>query len=149
MFLCLYVLIMYVNFVCILLSLFYLYCVHIAFLYSNVRLSHNKRLLTNLLTYLLTYLFTYLYPATRIWCKHGFTCTQRWPVTRAPVVACRVAKLDKNKIPRSQNVSVWLKIGIIICDGVSLCVIFDGFINRIERYGFSFFFCFSSFIISF
>jgi len=58
MFLCLYVLIMYVNFVCILLSLFYLYCVHIAFLYSNVRLSHNKRLLTNLLTYLLTYLLT-------------------------------------------------------------------------------------------
>ena len=31
---------------CILLSLFYLYCVHIALLYSNVRLSHNKRLLT-------------------------------------------------------------------------------------------------------
>jgi len=51
MFLCVYVLIMYVNSVsmfCILLSLFYLYCV-IALLYSNVRLSHNKRLLTYLL----------------------------------------------------------------------------------------------------
>jgi len=38
------VLIMYVNSVsgsCILLSLFYLYCVQIALLYSNVRLSHR------------------------------------------------------------------------------------------------------------
>jgi len=51
---CLYVLNhVYVNSVsmfCILLSLFYLYCVQIALLYSNVRLSHNKRLLTYLLT---------------------------------------------------------------------------------------------------
>ena len=38
---------------CILLSFFYLYCVLIALLYSNVRLSHNKRLLTYLLTYTL------------------------------------------------------------------------------------------------
>jgi len=47
-----YVLIMYVNSMrmfCILLSLFYLYCVQIALLYSNVRLSHNKRLLTYLI----------------------------------------------------------------------------------------------------
>jgi len=46
MFSCLYVLIMYVNSVCIsciLLSLFYLYCVHIALFYSNVHLSHNKK----------------------------------------------------------------------------------------------------------